>query len=136
MPILCFINADFPPQSASITDEGDPAAGSSNYILVCFIERRDLSNSSTLAIQWLDHHGNELINGANSTISDFGPTNDSVLTSKLKFNNLFTSQAGNYTCKSLLTIPGTVTNYPYLVTFTVKVKCEYPFSHTQHYVRS
>lgn len=120
----------FPPQNATVFHEGDFTAASSNYVLVCSVEREeDLSNTSTLAVEWLDPRGNVISDGSNFTISDAGPTTNSTLTSRLYFNSLYTSQAGNYTCRSLLTIPGTVTDNPFPVTFTVNVKRKYIIDH-------
>ena len=118
--------SDFPPHNASIYDDGDSSAGSSNYVLACFVQREgDLSNSSTLAVKWLSPNGSVISSGDNFTVSDAGPTNASRLTSRLSFANMYTSQAGTYTCRSLLTIPGTVNDHPYSVPFTVKLKCKF-----------
>ena len=54
-----------------------------------------------------------------------GPTNDVIVTSRLIFNSLLTSQAGEYTCRTLMTIPGTeILNHTVDATFTVIVKCK------------
>ena len=76
-------------------------------------------------MQWLDPNGGAVADGVNFTISGSGPTTNAVLTSRLTFNTLYTSQAGQYTCRTLQTIPGIVTDHPEPVTFTVVVKCEY-----------
>ena len=108
-----------------IAVEGVSLAGLSGYTLICNTSREpDLPPTSTLAVQWLDPRGNIISNGENFTISGAGPTTDVGLISRLVFNSLYTSQAGEYTCRTLQTIPGTVTNHPELVTFPVQVKCE------------
>lgn len=108
-----------------VSAEGPSVAGLSGYTLICNTSKEpDLVSASTLVVQWLDQRGSIIRDGVNFTISGSGPTNDTVLTSRLTFNNLYTSQAGVYTCKTLLTIPGTVNSYPELVQFTVYVKCE------------
>ena len=115
----------FPTQLVDpIADEGTSTAGSvSGYTLICSTSKEpDLPTTTTLAVQWLGPRGNVISRGTNFTISGAGPTTDDVLTSRLTFNNLYTSQAGMYTCKTLQTIPGTVTNHPEGVTFTVQVK--------------
>ena len=121
------LSAGFPTQLVDdITDEGVSLAGFSGYTLICNTSREpDLPSETTLAVQWLDPRGNIISNGENLTISGAGPTNDGSLTSRLVFNSLYTSQAGEYTCRTLETIPGTVTNHPELVTFPVQVKCEF-----------
>ena len=117
----------FPTQEVDpITDEGIPTAGFSGYTLTCNTSKEpDLPPTSTLAVQWLDPSGSVIVNGTNFTISGSGPTTDTVFTSRMTFNSLYTSQAGEYTCRTLQTIPGIVTNHPEPVTFTVAVKCEY-----------
>jgi hypothetical protein len=75
-------------------------------------------------VQWLDPRGNVISSGENFTISGVGPTNDVGLISRLVFNSLYTSQAGDYTCRTLQTIPGTVINHPEPVTFSIQVKCK------------
>ena len=105
--------------------EGTSVAEFSGYTLICNTSKEpDLLSISTLTVQWLDQRGSRIIDGVNFTISESGPTTDTVLTSRLIFNNLYTSQAGVYTCKALLTIPGTINSHPELMQFTVYVKCE------------
>ena len=53
-----------------------------------------------------------------------GSTTDVRLISRLIFSNLYTSQAGNYTCRTFQTIPGVAINYSESVTFPVQVKGE------------
>ena len=120
------LSAGFPTQLVDdITDEGVSLAGFSGYTLICNTSREpDLPPTSTLAVQWLDPRENIISNGENFTISGAGPTTDVGLISRLVFNSLYISQAGIYTCRTLQTIPGTVTNHPELVTFPVQVKCE------------
>ena len=109
-----------------IIAQGVSLAGFSGYTLICYTSREsDLPPTSTLAVQWLDPRGNIISAGENFTISGTGPTSNDSLTSRLVFNSLYTSQAGEYTCRTLQTIPGTVINHPELVTFTVPVKCEF-----------
>ena len=117
----------FPTQMVDpITDKGISTAGFSGYTLICYCNKEpDLPPTSTLMVQWLDLSGGTVADGGNFTISGSGPSTDIVLTSRLTFNSLYTSQAGQYTCKTLLTIPDIVTNHPMSVTFTVAVKCEY-----------
>ena len=116
----------FPTQFVDdIAVEGVSLAGLSGYTLICNTSREpDLPSETTLAVQWLDPRGNIISNGENFTISGAGPTTNDSLISRLVFNSLYTSQAGEYTCRTLQTIPGTVTNHPELVTFSVQVKCE------------
>lgn len=113
-----------------ITDEGLSIAGLSGYTLICSTSKNQfLSSSSTLAIQWLDTNDMVITRSREDssifTVSSFGPTADTVLTSRLTFNSLYTSQAGMYTCRTLLTIPGTVTNHTMEVKFLVSVKCKF-----------
>ena len=105
--------------------EGTSIAGVSGFTLTCNTRKEpDLLATSTLTVQWLDQRGSRIRDGVNFTISESGPTTDTVLTSRLIFNTIYTSQAGVYTCKALLTIPGTINNHPELMQFTVHVKCE------------
>ena len=101
-------------------------AGYSGYTLVCTTDRdADLNPASTLTIQWLDSDGTVISSGDDLSISGTqGPVNDDHITSRLTFNSLMTSQAGLYTCRTLLTIPGTVVDHIVVDNFTVTVKCE------------
>ena len=127
--IISLLFAGFPNQDVDpITDEGISTAGFFGYTLICSTRKEpDLPTTTTLAVQWLNPRGNFVTNGTNFTIHETGPTTDIVLTSRLTFNDLYTSQAGVYTCRTLQTIPGTVTNHPEPVTFSVQVKCEFSF---------
>ena len=101
-------------------------AGYTGYTLVCTTNREpDLNPASTLTVQWLNPEGN-ITNGDDFSISGTqGPSSEVSITSRLTFNNiLMTSQAGLYTCRTLLTIPGTVVNHEVEYNFTVTVKCE------------
>ena len=119
------LSTGFPIQFADVTAEGISTAGFSGYALICNISREpDLPPTSTLAVQWLDPRGNVISSGENFTISSAGPTTDIRLISRLVFNSLYTSQAGDYTCRTLQTIPGIVRNHPEPVTFTIQVKCK------------
>ena len=123
------LSTGFPTQFVDdITDEGVSLAGLSGYTLICNTSREpNLPSETILSVEWLDPRGNIISNGENFTISGAGPTNDIGLISRLVFNNsLYTSQAGVYTCRTLQTIPGTVTNHPELMIFPVQVKCELP----------
>ena len=117
--------ADFPTQFVDhITDSGISTAGFSGYTLICRTNKEPgLPPTSTLAVEWLDPSGNVIANGTNFTVLGSGPTTDDVLTGRLTFNDLYTSQSGEYTCRTLQTIVGTVTNHSENVTFTVTVKC-------------
>ena len=122
---MYFLSTGFPPQFVDVTSEGISTAGFSGYALICNTSREpDLPPTSTLAVQWLDPGGNIISSGGNFTISEVGPTTDIRLISRLAFDSLYTSQAGDYTCKTLQTIPETVINHPEPVTFPVQVKCE------------
>ena len=111
-----------------ITAEGSSTAGFSGYTLTCITRRESsLPPTSTLAVQWLDPSGNVITSGTNFTISGTGPTTNIVLTSRLMFNTLFTSQAGVYSCRTLQTIPEIVTNHSESVIFLVQVKCKSMF---------
>ena len=118
--------AGFPVQEVDhITNEGIATAGYSGYTLICkVIKEQDLPDTATLAIQWLDPSGSVIDSGTNFTISDTGPTFDDKLTSRLTFNSLYTSQVGEYTCRTLQTIPGLVNNHTMYVSFLVRVKCK------------
>ena len=126
------IFADFPPQLVSITDEGVSTAGYAGYTLVCTTNREeDLNPASTLTVQWLDPEGDMITSGGDFSISGTqGPSSDVSITSRLTFNSLTTSQAGLYTCRTFLTIPGTVDNHKVEYNFTVAVKCG--FRHMQY----
>ena len=57
------------------------------------------------------------------TVIDGGELSD-LISSRLIFNKLMTSQAGEYTCKALLSIPGTnILNHTEEQPFIVIVKC-------------
>ena len=115
---------DVPLPLVDISDEGEPIAGYFDYALICVTERDPyLSSLSTLAVQWLNSSGNKITGGVNFTIFESGPTNDTVLESRLSFSNLYTSQAGVYECRALLSIPGTDINYSVRANFSVHVKC-------------
>ena len=124
--IITAVSVGLPTQAVDpVSTEGTSIAGFSGYTLICNTSKEpDLLSTSTLTVQWLDQRGSRIRDGVNFTISESGPTTDIVLTSRLIFNNLYTSQAGVYTCKALLTIPGTINNHPELMQFTVHVKCE------------
>lgn len=107
-----------------ITTEGISTAGFSGYTLICNTSKTSyLPSASTLAVEWLSPSGNVINSGTNFTITGTGPTTNVVLTSRLTFNILLTSQAGVYTCRSLQTLPGVIANHPTSVTFLVQVKC-------------
>ena len=119
---------DFPVQTVDrISVEGSSIAGVAGYNLICNTSKNQfLSPLAILAVQWLNVNDNVIKEGhADVTVSDIGPTTNSVLTSKLTFNCLYTSQAGEYKCRSLLTIPGTVDNHAVDETFTVAVTCKF-----------
>ena len=123
---ILYIVADFPPQLGTITYEGVSTAGYTGYTLVCSTNREvHLSQASTLSVQWVDPNGNVIISGDDFSISGTqGPSSDVIITSRLTFNSLTTSQAGLYICRTFLTIPGTVVNYQVEYRFTVTIKCE------------
>ena len=118
----------FPPQNVTVTDEGMSIAGYSDYSLLCTVNRNQhLSSSSMISIQWLGPDGLEVSEENQFIItSSEESTNDIVVTSSLIFNSLLTSQAGEYTCRTSMTIPGTdVLNYTVDQTFIVSVKCKW-----------
>ena len=80
---------------------------------------------STLSVQWLDPNGS-VVDGDSFSISGTpGPSSDIILTSRLSFLNLLTSQSGEYRCRSLLSIPGTgISNHHVKGSFFVEVNCE------------
>lgn len=126
--VYSFTTTGFPPQHVNITDEGISIAGSSGYTLICTISRElDLSSTSTLSVQWVDPDGSVVDGDQNSfSITGMqGPSNDAILTSRLTFLNILTSQSGQYTCRSLLTVPGTsINNHPIDGSFLVEVNCK------------
>ena len=130
--ILYFV-ADFPPQLVTVTDEGVSTAGYTGYALVCTAHREiDLSEESTLTVQWVDLEENVITSGDDFSISGTqGPSRDVNITSRLTFNSLTTSQAGLYTCRTFLTIPGTVIDHQVEYNFTVTVKCESYHKHSR-----
>ena len=118
----------FPAQYVTVTDEGVPTAGYAGYSLLCTVTReQDLSSSTTISIQWLEPSGLEISGGDQAiNISSEGSANDVTVTSSLVFNSLLTSQAGEYTCRTSMTIPGTdIFNYTVDETFTIAVKCKF-----------
>ena len=121
--ILCYI--DFPSQNVTLIEEGLSTAGYSNYTLLCTTTREQhLSSLTAISVQWLGPNGSE-ISGDKFNIVTEGSENGAVLISRLIFNNLLTSQAGDYTCRTALTIPGTdILNYTVNATFTLAVKCK------------
>lgn len=124
-----FYVTGFPPQRVNLTDEGIPTAGYSGYTLICTTTReQDLSPLSTLSVQWLGPDG-RVVDGDGFIINGIqGPSNTIMLTSRLTFVSLLPSQTGEYTCRSLLTIPDTeVTNHTVDATITVEVKCNPQF---------
>ena len=122
----CIYIADFPTQLVNVVDEGVSTAGYPAYTLVCTTNREaDLNPASTLTIQWLDSDRTVISSGDDFSISGTqGPVNDVSITSRLSFDSLMTSQAGLYTCRTLLTIPGTVVHHVVEDNFTLTVKCE------------
>ena len=123
---MYILSIGFPTQFVDVTAEGISTAGFSGYTLICNTSREpDLPPTSTLAVEWLDPRGNVISSGENFTISAAGPTADVCLISRLTFNRFYTSQAGDYTCRTFQTIPGTVINHPELLTFPIQVKCEF-----------
>lgn len=124
----CDFFAGFPVQEVNpIADAGVATAGHSGYTLICNVSKEtNLPPTATLAIQWLDPSGSVIDSGTNTnfTVSDMGPTFDDELSSHLTFNSLYTSQVGEYTCRTLQTIPGLVNNHTMYVSFLVRVKCK------------
>ena len=126
---IIILSIGFPTQFVDVTAEGISTAGFSGYTLICNTSREpDLPPTTTLAVQWLDPRGNVISSGENFTISGVGPATNINLISRLIFNSLYTSQAGDYTCRTLQTIPGTVINHPKPLTFDIRVKCELSIS--------
>ena len=130
---ILYIVADFPPQLGTITYEGVSTAGYTGYALVCSTNREAALNpASTLSVQWLDPNGNVIMRGDDFSISGTqGPSSDVNITSRLTFNSLTTSQAGLYTCRTFLTIPGTGIDHQVEYNFTVTVKCECTDKHSR-----
>ena len=115
----------FSPQLVNITGEEELTAGYAGYTLVCLAERENhLPTSSSIAAQWFGPDNTLINDGMNFIISGSSTTTSTVLTSRLTFNSVYTSQAGVYTCRTLLTIPGVVINDSVEVNLTVKVKCK------------
>ena len=116
----------FPPQNTTVTDEGVSIAGYSGYSLLCTaIRDQDLSSSTTISILWLDSNGLEVSGNQSTNMSSEGSANNDMVTNRLSFDSLLTSQAGEYTCKTAMTIPGTdILNYTVDETFIVTVKCK------------
>ena len=105
-----------------------PTAGYAGYSLLCTVTReQDLSSLTTISIQWLDSSGLKISGGDQAiNISSEGSANDAIVTSRLVFNSLLTSQAGEYTCRTSMTIPGTdIFNYTVNEAFTITVKCRF-----------
>ena len=103
-------------------------AGYTGYSLLCTVTReQDLSSLTIISIDWFDPSGLEILGSDQAiNISSEGSTNDATITSRLIFNSLLTSQAGEYTCRSLMTIPGTdIFNYTVDEAFTIAVKCKF-----------
>lgn len=123
----CLMLTGFPLQNVTVTDEGVSTAGYAGYSLLCNVTReQDLSSLTTISIQWLDPSGLEISGDQAINISSEGSANDDIVTSALVFNSLLTSQAGEYTCRTVMTIPGTdIFNYTVDEAFTVTVKCKY-----------
>ena len=123
----CLMLTGFPLQNVTVTDEGVSTAGYAGYSLLCTVTREpDLSSLTTISIQWLDPSGLEISGDQTINISSEGSANDDIVTSALVFDSLLTSQAGEYTCRTAMTIPGTdIFNYTVDEAFTVTVKCKY-----------
>lgn len=124
--VICIIlHSGFPVQDVDpIAAEGIPTAGYPGYTLICNVSREP-QLTATLAVQWIDPSGNIIIdNGTNFTVSGNDVTNDVVLTSRLTFTSLYTSQAGVYTCRTLQTIRNIVSNHSVEMTYPVRVKCK------------
>ena len=84
-----------------------------------------MSSLSTISVQWLSSDGLKVAGDGFTMTGSEGPSTDAVITSSLTFNSLLTSHAGEYTCRTSLTISGTeVVNHTVDVTFTVRVKCK------------
>ena len=127
MPFYAWITVGFPAQNVTVTDEGVSIAGYAGYTLLCTVTReQDLSSLTIISIQWFDPNGLEILGSDQAiNISSEGSANDPIITSRLIFNSLLTSQAGEYTCRSSMTIPGTdIFNYTVDEAFTITVKCK------------
>ena len=115
---------DFPPQRVSVSpvEVGVPTAGDS-HTLECNISRAvTLSNSTLLEVVWLDPNNRTISSTSNFTVMGDTSTTATILTSNLTFSRLRTSQGGNYTCSSNMTIPGGVaTDHPVPSTISVRV---------------
>ncbi len=107
-------------------DEGVSIAGYAGYSLLCTVTReQDLSSLTSISIQWLDPGGLEISEDRTIIVNSSESANDAIVTSRLIFNSLLTSQAGEYTCRTSMTIPGTdIFNYTVDEAFSITVKCK------------
>lgn len=122
-----WIIAGFSAQNVIITDEGVSTAGYPGYSLLCTVTReQDLSSLTTIFIQWLDSTSGLEISGDQAiNVNSSGSANDAIITSRLIFNSLLTSQAREYTCRTSMSIPGTeIFNYTVDEVFPITVKCK------------
>ena len=78
-----------------------------------------------MTVEWLGPNGSPISDDDRFNITGTrDASTELVLNSRLTFNNLMTSQAGPYMCRTWLTIPNIVTNHTVVKNFTVTVKCE------------
>ena len=127
MPFYAWIIVGFPAQNVTVTNEGVSIAGYAGYSLLCTVTReQDLSSLTIISIEWFDPNGLEILGSDQAiNISSEGSANDPIITSRLIFNSLLTSQAGEYTCRSSMTIPATdIFNYTVDEAFIITVKCK------------
>ena len=137
--------AGFPSQNVTVTEEGLSIAGYLDYALLCTVTREQhLSSSSIISIQWLGPNG-LISTGENFTVNNsegsgsgydtldvlrdaftttyYVEQSANMVTSRLQFKHLLTSQAGEYTCRTFLSIPSTqILNYSVVEMFTVTVR--------------
>lgn len=102
------------------------APGSHHYIQ-CNVSRSSmLPNTTQLTITWLDNSNRTISDDRDHRLSiSERMVNETVLSSKLTFYYMYTSQAGQYTCIVTMTIPQEVLSYSINSTLDVAVQCKY-----------
>ena len=123
---VSFLSAAFPLQTIILSAVGNLSTAGDMFRLDCNISRaKTLLPSTLLEVIWLDNINNSLISNSNTSITGDTSSTASNLYSQLTFSRVRTSQGGRYSCVVNMTVPGVVTDYSVIKTWTVMVmsKC-------------
>ena len=90
-----------------IHNAGAPTAGQS-WNLTCTAILNGITGSPT--IQWLDSNSNPVSNNSNITVENMIMVNYSAFERTLVFSSVYTSHAGQYTCRAVLSEASAMAN--------------------------